>query len=755
MTTEKVSFYQTLTDDEIAKEAVREERLDNKYRLEWGVDSSFTIYCDDEDEQKTYTRHLESIIGVLPLKHPKNEGCFVSIGLENSLQISLNQGPHLKTLAGHDERVLGLIELDDGSLVSASTDGFLRFWNTKSGQMLSEIETSLESLDQVKFFLFHDIVAIKENDSVSIWKFSGEQLVQLEGQKEQLQAAHQLSSGNWLIWTENTKPSLWTKEGKSIKSFSFPFPVFGAYCELESKQLLIKRNDSVISLFDENGTLESEHQNNKEIVDLFDQLAKGLRETEQFINKNPDVSYFQHARNLLASKKSLFCAHQELEKQSLDFENNSTEQKVWNFFSRPVFEKIKTALKSVIKTARTKEKVLLQLIDEGETRKTRYISKKGTFGVMAWVFLILTATAAGAGWYLLQQPDLLESMVSENRDLVRISQQKPEILVYIPAVLLSVFWLLFWSKSRKHNKNAKRESNNLTVLNVLLPGYYQLIDNIKSYRKKLTSQIPVLQEGSRDLYQGQFIQDHIDELISGKIQELAMNECGLDKDDIIYKDQEPIILPTFSLIQDKERRSQVASKLVFENEYSFWPIKGGTLVSAVQFIQYTFLTKDKIDVFTTYYDFITNKAVGKEANAFYYKDVTNIAKKEVDRDDFWEDKNKDISATEIVLSVASGEKIRLTILNEESLSKIHQQTKDVETISPEMLMKKLEDERTSIEQDDDLSEEEKQDEFRVVDGRIAEAKTSLFELDSSQTSNKADEAIKNIRNQLQQHKKES
>ena len=72
-----------------------------------------------------------------------------------------------------------------------------------------------------------------------------------------------------------------------------------------------------------------------------------------------------------------------------------------------------------------------------------------------------------------------------------------------------------------------------------------------------------------------------------------------------------------------------------------------------------------------------------------------------------------------------------------------------------MLMKKLEDERTSIEQDDDLSEEEKQDEFRVVDGRIAEAKTSLFELDSSQTSNKADEAIKNIRNQLQQHKKES
>ena len=234
-----------------------------------------------------------------------------------------------------------------------------------------------------------------------------------------------------------------------------------------------------------------------------------------------------------------------------------------------------------------------------------------------------------------------------------------------------------------------------------------------------------------------------------------MNECGLDKDDIIYKDQEPIILPTFSLIQDKERRAQVASKLVFENEYSFWPIKGGTLVSAVQFIQYTFLTKDKIDVFTTYYDFITNKAVGKEANAFYYKDVTNIAKKEVDRDDFWEDKSKDISATEIVLSVASGEKIRLTILNEESLSKIHQQTKDVETISPEMLMQKLEDERISIEADDDLSAEEKEDELRVVDGRISEAKTSLFELDSSQASNKADEAIKNIRNQLQQHKKES
>ena len=531
--------------------------------------------------------------------------------------------------------------------------------------------------------------------------------------------------------------------------------MFGAYCELESKQLLIKRSDSIISLFDENATLQSEHQNNKDVVDLFDQLAKGRRETEQFISKNPDVSYFQHARNLLASKKSLFCAHHELEKQSLEFDHNSTEQKVWNFFSRPIFEKIKTALKSVIKTARTKEKTLLTLIEESEGRERRYISKRGTFGTMRWIFFVLASAAVGAGWFLLQQPDLLESMVSDNRDLLSIVQQNPQFLVYIPAVFLSIFWLLFWSKSRKHNKNANRENNNLAVLNVLLPGYYQLIENIKNYRKKLTSQIPVLQEGSRDLFQGQFIQAHIDELISGKIQELAMNECGLDKDDIIYKDQEPIILPTFSLIQDKERRAQVASKLVFENEYSFWPIKGGTLVSAVQFIQYTFLTKDKIDVFTTYYDFITNKAVGKEANAFYYKDVTNIAKKEVDRDDFWEDKSKDISATEIVLSVASGEKIRLTILNEESLSKIHQQTKDVETISPEMLMQKLEDERISIEADDDLSAEEKEDELRVVDGRISEAKTSLFELDSSQASNKADEAIKNIRNQLQQHKKES
>ncbi|ERB64588.1 hypothetical protein N779_14575 [Vibrio coralliilyticus OCN008] len=55
----------------------------------------------------------------------------------------------------------------------------------------------------------------------------------------------------------------------------------------------------------------------------------------------------------------------------------------------------------------------------------------------------------------------------------------------------------------------------------------------------------------------------------GKLEQMARDECGLEKEDIIYTDHQAIVLKDWALIQDQGRRKQVMSKLNTNNENSF------------------------------------------------------------------------------------------------------------------------------------------------------------------------------------------
>ena len=70
--------------------------------------------------------------GVLSLEHLDNKMKFISIGLDHVIQVSFNDGTLSKTLLGHNERILGALELDSGQLVSVSRDGVIIFWDVQT-----------------------------------------------------------------------------------------------------------------------------------------------------------------------------------------------------------------------------------------------------------------------------------------------------------------------------------------------------------------------------------------------------------------------------------------------------------------------------------------------------------------------------------------------------------------------------------------------------------------------------------------------
>jgi len=281
----------------------------------------------------------------------------------------------------------------------------------------------------------------------------------------------------------------------------------------------------------------------------------------------------------------------------------------------------------------------------------------------------------------------------------------------------------------------------LTTIDTITFEANKLIKNIKLYRASILKQFPIIQ--NKTLFNGKKVNKIINDLLNNSIHKTAMEECGITQDDIIHIEEKAIILNGWSKIQNNTK------KVNKHNMDSFWGA-GNEIIFATQFIQYIFLTKDKIDVFNTHYDFIQNKYIRKEAHAFYYKDVTNITKKEVDRELMTT--NETSSATEITLKVSSGDSIEITIFNSETLSKLNSEIKNNNN-EDDNTLEELENQRLEIENDDSYNDDEKQEELDFIDGQINTFKSKEC-ISSSEyiESNKVNSTIQNIRTQIKIHK---
>ncbi|WP_028108376.1 WD40 repeat domain-containing protein [Ferrimonas futtsuensis] len=750
----KQSRCETLTDNELEQGLLKDTKLDRKYRVEWGQGPDYTLICDDEDTRKPYQRHSGDVIALMPLR--KMDRTFISVGLDHNICVSSFNGRQQHLLTGHDDRIIGLIELDKGKLLSVAKDNTVRVWDLFVGRELSVMEAEVAELSCIKLFSNSEKLAITEPKDVTIWSFAGEKVAVMQGLKSAINEVFTLDDGSWLIKTVKNPPSIWSATGKFLHQFRFDFSFEEDLAELDGNRLLIRR-DSSISLWSTEGELLSSHEADDDLVAAFNTLKKGQRDSRNHMADHPEIIDYPHLRNPLHLPHSRFNAREELESQDLKL---SGERKMfWDFFNRPLFEPVKTAMKGTIASARRQ---LRKLDDKQQaTAEERDLAERKRNGAArwSWLFLILTLALAGTGYLAFigntQVMDLARQVVTEQLDAPRLAGKRDFYLVVAvlfgaAAGVMLLLGLILFGRNRKHRRRQLQLEENLAVQAVMAPAYHSMIKRIKAYRRNLLSQIPIFSDN--ELFAGRKVSEAINHQIDNKLKQMAMDECGLEKKEIIYTDHEAIVLADWALIQDDDKRRQVKSKLNLSNELSFWTGADKQILFAVQYVQYIFLTEDKVDVFTTYYDFIAGKCIGKEANAFYYKDVTNVAKRDVDRSNGYNADNGSISATEITLSVASGERIRLTILNEDSVSSMANDAKDNESTSIEVRIEQLEQDRREILEDADMDEEEREEELAMIDAHMTDLHNQDVAQDTTASSTKAEETVRNIRKQLHDHK---
>ncbi len=697
----------------------------------------------------------------------------IEVSLKNGLKIFYNQTQKQiklyneseedeKFLDFHEDNIIYLQHIVDNHFASISLDKTIKFWNF-NGELIGTF--SLESLPYYVFTVQEDLLIICKEKSYLIDKKAnvkyeiqekvasyqsielqqydkqlhilgdnylsiydikdGREIIKFKGLIEFISKAKVLNSKDILLLprgSSDTQISLWSSNGDWIKKFNFSFD-FNDIIETEDNKLIVLCEDKSIKILNEKCEVESFFKKDT-MCDSFKALLDSIAKYKKSKILESSIDVFPHITN---PKSNQSFPIEELPNQN----SSKFDKQIWDFFNRPIFDSIFKLLKKEENLSKKFKRLIKenqdatnQEIEESEKKlKTATLFRNMIVGVMAVMFGILA---------------FIISTNSSDQKLVTIFMGSIAVLIYL--------FFISYMKMSSIKTELQDSKSGLATFDRILLELENFIFNIRSYRYSIFKQIPVVNDSS--LYNGIQIEEKIENLLHGKILNEALNECGILEEDIISSDKKPIVLHDWSLIQSNSK------KVNEHNMNSYWGIDGKILF-ATQFIQYIFLTKDKIDVFNTHYDFIQNKFIHKEAHAFYYKDVTNITKKEVDREILTLGK-KEVPATEITLKVSSGDSINLTILNEDTFNILNShfdiQNNNEQKDDSDKLAKILE-RKEQIKNSDTLNDEEKQEELEMLDIQISTLKSNkiITGMDISKTD-KIDMTIKNIRSQIKVHK---
>jgi len=437
------------------------------------------------------------------------------------------------------------------------------------------------------------------------------------------------------------------------------------------------------------------------------------------IHKNR-IAQFDHLSN---PYEQGIIADEEIKKQKLDFDK-SHNKLMWNFFNRPIWKKIKGLLSKEEKEAKIYGNIFnisIESIKETILQKTNQLKEAKSKNS---INLILAGVLFAAGI------------------IAGIAINPMGYGVIAAAAFVYYRYLEIQKDINKLQLDIKTLENQIATIDVVYPEINRFLEDIKKYRNVILRQLPIF--SNPNIFDGKEVQEVMNKLIESKLNKEALEYCGLVQDDIVHIDKKAIVVKNGSLLQLN------TGKINNHNLNSFWKIEDGSVLFAVQYIQHIFLTVDKIDIFSAHYDFIQDKFINKEAQAFYYKDVTNISKREIERELL--SKNTKASATEIALKVSSGDKIEFTIFNNDTLSELNANIED--TPNNEKEIKDLELEYKEIESSKDYdSEEEKEEELSHIEKQINSLKVNV-PLDETIkfSTDEVNMSIQNIRAHIKKHK---
>lgn len=686
-------------------------------------DSGAMLVHEEEGSETPLKGLTGGILGALTL----SDGKYIAV-IDESHVLSLysRKGRLKKNLDPAGDGLLCLVKFSENLLGLAYKNYGLTIWDLKSLRKVGEIDGKLLSADDLivsdysgelfpyGWFIFY------EANKASICSKNGEVLFRISGLSDKAIRGIYLYPEHCVIihGTNEVTRSIWDKSGACLAKHGPSKHGRAAQMEIDGCGIVVVEDDGRIFHHQTDGRKEVKaHTTDGSFLDTARDISEIGWNIVKKVTENPTPEHFPHSTNPISEPKPIVSERRRIKRLS---KTNKGFEKLWTFFNRPNIDAIRTALGAEMRKLRGTTTALA----EKESALEVDLRKAKGRAPLLYLSIAIALIASVSAFYLFPGEDGT-----------------------IGAIFALLAVLVLSHNLRKLKKKIHNIKQIVHLVQVLEGKSQSLIKEIRAYRRDIIAGLPVINDP--DVYSGSEVCALIESKVKENLKSLAMNESGVIDKDIVYKNNEPIILRDWASIQ--EIPEQVRTKINAHNLNSFWVAEDGQIVFAVQFVQFIFLAEDKLDVFTCFYDFVQDFSVWKETHAFYYKDVTNISKKDVSRADLTlllssRDNNEQLfPATEISFSVSSGEKICLTILKSDSFSIDDDEEMNLLEDEGEDQVKALELERDRILSEDSLSAEDKAEIRSEFSAFIEQAKMDAANPDYSLIESKADDAIANIR----------
>lgn len=589
-------------------------------------------------------------------------------------------------------------------------------------QNLNEIyslETEIETDDNIA--IHNRYFEVLEKNSLNLHDlYNGELIFSLKEQRNFIEDFKLLNNKNLIVKDINHNVKLFDIKGEILHELTKLNFNLDKCIETESNSLIILSKDNYIKIIDKFGKLQSSYKPNNEIIEHFNEYINGKTILNDLENNRYKIEQYYHLSNPYDRS---YIAEKILNDNNINLDNEKIRY-LWNFFNRPIFSEIRSILKKEEKETIKYNNIfdnLIEDIKENINNINKNIDKlKLTLNRNLILGIILLFVSIGV--YL-----------------------KFNLFIGLTLCIFSIFMFFIYINTKNQiklkNEEIKLLLSEIDTINIVIPEIKKFLYEIKNFREKLIQQIPLIKD--RNLYNGDKAKEIIQDKIDNEIYNEALNYCGLVSGDIVSVDGEPIVFNEGSLLQEFKHRINK------HNLNSFWVINDGSVLFASQYIQYIFLTKEKIDIFSCHYDFILDKFVTKEAQAFYYKDVTNISKKDVERN-LLTDKEKSL-ATEITLKVSSGDKISVTVFSKETVKEFNENASEKNKDEIEKLKSKIKEIQDSKEYE---SNDKKDADIRFYQDEIdsLEQDSGVSEEAITLNNDEINKTIQNIRKHVKDHK---
>jgi len=650
-----------------------------------------------------------------------------------------------------DFTLIDTLITDNSDIISSNSDGWTVIYDPDGKKPPVEFKAEIKDLADISIFNNNDLIGFKDSSGFSVWTKSGEHYISLSGQKKAPTQLKQLPSKSWLLSEKGNGgfhfASIYSEHGEKISDIGTCVDLFDGALETEDQKIIIRAGSNIIRTYTLKGELEVELKASTSLNNDIKMLAQTEGAINDALLKSTDIYKFQHYFTPFGDNKEVAYS-KENSKELVGQDPKRTDIKLWSFFYRPNRNRVRHLFsKQYRKISLIEERLDTEIEDTKESanslRKLVKIRKKWAFSLLI-ISLIIAPFGLGVMLWgdVLLKEQLIDTDIS--------SQTLGKLLLGASLLLATLSIFPCFSAAKSGAKEAETKDLQVGMIESLLGHAKSVKKKIVNYRNELKSQIPTLT--NKLVYSDSEATDLISDKISGKVRKIAMSECGLEEDDLTGEDL-PEYLSEWAILQAPD--DEVMAMLDKDNRNAFRITRDNSFIFAIQHIQFIFPGRNKLDTFSCYYDVIRDKIYGKSAHAFFYRDVTNVSKRDTHRQHFKDIFGKALGASEITLSVASGDNITVTIRNEETVEQIREKIESHRDDAGED-RSGLQARIREIDLHDDLSEEEREEEKEALREELELLEISedeqLTDPGLTLQLEKANKLIAHIRKQLRELK---